>query len=241
VTDGNLRADTARVVRVRWVYEELEPVPAEWTLMLADLMNNLRSALDLAIWQLSVERVGGEDHLQHARSVTFPVCATTKDFERMPVRRALMSLPKAARDVVEWLQPYNRDGPAERDPLMLLHQLNRLDKHRELHVSIRSAQAFVVTFQRDPPDLTLQTAARDVLLEHGTFLASATFPRPPFAVEIDLNRTIVHREMVRATSSTPMVDLVPTATEMFQVCVSAVALLDDVGRSQQAGQAGLRG
>ena len=43
----------------------------------------------------------------------------------------------AAQAVIEGLQPYHRGNTFEDDPLWRLHELNRIDKHRLLHVATR--------------------------------------------------------------------------------------------------------
>jgi hypothetical protein len=41
-----------------------------------------------------------------------------------------------AQTAVEGLQPYNRGNSFENDPLWVLHELDRIDKHRTLHVGV---------------------------------------------------------------------------------------------------------
>jgi hypothetical protein len=111
--------------------------PARWGALVGDCVHNLRSALDHIVWALS----GGNRYApQHAE---FPIFENPfKFFERTkkgePARgsgiwKIAGVVPDEARAIIEGLQPFNRPQP-ERHPLWIIHELDRFDKHRALHV-----------------------------------------------------------------------------------------------------------
>jgi hypothetical protein len=113
--------------------------PARWSAIVGDCVHNLRSVLDHIVWDLS----GGTGHApKHSE---FPVFDDSiKYFERTkkgtgpPARGSGLwkidgvSNPYAIA-AIRRLQPFQRPDPA-RHPLWIIHELDRLDKHRALHV-----------------------------------------------------------------------------------------------------------
>jgi hypothetical protein len=56
--------------------------------------------------------------------------------------RKIRGIDPAAQTVIKGLQPYHRGQAFTDDPLWRLHELNRLDKHRVLHVIAASVEGF---------------------------------------------------------------------------------------------------
>lgn len=122
-TESNIDR-TEHVVR----YYGRPPVPLEWAVVLGEMMFDLRSALD---------------HLAHALVIAgggtptgrteFPIFRKADD---SAVARKLRGASGKVLALIESFQPYvTRPGVTpERNPLWVVHELNRLDKHRQLHV-----------------------------------------------------------------------------------------------------------
>ena len=229
---GNLRDDLARHVEVEYVYSELEQFPDNWSAILADLLNNLRSALDHAVWEVAVRNVGSEP--ANPTAICFPICATVEDFDRQ-CKRALGSLTAAQIERVRSVQPFSDPPPAglsiEDHPLLMLHHLNRIDKHRTLHIVRRWAESFTVVFDPEPPDFSVHYPDIPELVD-GAVLASVRFLRPPPNIArlgLPLVQTIAHTETIAATSYTPEVPLGSVVKAMYRWTLDAVfALLPDV-------------
>lgn len=90
----------------------------------------MRSCLDHIAWLLSSDQY----RLDHERWIAFPTATEkprSKDEVASYSRKVEGILSKDARGVLERLQPYNAANPAD-DPLAILHELDREDKHHTL-------------------------------------------------------------------------------------------------------------
>lgn len=117
---------------------ELMDVPM-YGVIVGDVVHQLRSVLDHAVWQLAKPPIDGR--------TAFPIClherdapgsffggtdrATGKRFNPIGTDR-LRNVGRAAIDYIESVQPYRRLGVG--DPLWALNELWNSDKHRTLIV-----------------------------------------------------------------------------------------------------------
>jgi hypothetical protein len=112
-------------------------VPARFNILAGEVVHHLRSGLDYIVWEL----VTSQSDAQHSAALEFPI------FERKPADkssqarfdRKLTGVQPRARQLIESLQPYHRSeailtGPLN-DPLMVIHDLDRIDKHRQLTIA----------------------------------------------------------------------------------------------------------
>ena len=102
--------------------------PAAWSLLIGDALNNLRSALDHAVWYLANLNPlpPGTDE----KAIQFPFYASEQAFDGNVGRR----LPNVEPEVVAYikrLQPFPPAHPLQ-DALGFLIEQNNLDKHREI-------------------------------------------------------------------------------------------------------------
>jgi hypothetical protein len=124
---------TAKVRDVEWT----KRIPPKWGAIVGDCVHNLRSALDHIVWELS----GGTGHAPH--HAEFPVFKEEAEYLKRtpkgdPARGGgLWKIEgineRAARTAIYKLQPFQRADPL-RHPLWVVHELDRLDKHRTLQV-----------------------------------------------------------------------------------------------------------
>lgn len=118
-----LRADIERPV-------EDEPFP----LILGDFLQNARAALDYLAGELG--HIGGGGAMSEAEAVVtmFPITRTPEQFAQL-VERRLPTVPRPVRTLIEDLQPYETgDDLWMWEPLWILNELARFDRHRFLHV-----------------------------------------------------------------------------------------------------------
>src|SRR5260370_12076112 len=94
------------------------------------MVHHLLSLLAPVVWEFSNEAYRRD----HFRRIEFPV------LEARPVDRDGISLYERkiqgvtdtiVRDLIERLQPYNAADPVD-DPILILHKMDIIDKHREL-------------------------------------------------------------------------------------------------------------
>lgn len=117
-----------------------EPPLVEWGVRVGDVLFNYRSALDQLAWQLALVHKPDMDPPERTE---FPIFVDVPLFEKERAKK-IGGLSTEAQDTIERLQPYNRGGTPEFDPLWSLHELNRIDKHRVLLVTAQLANT--VTF-----------------------------------------------------------------------------------------------
>jgi hypothetical protein len=126
---GNARE---RVLRL----EQLEDIPIKLPLLIGDICNNLRSALDHLLWQLWILQ-----YRTFNEPVYFPIYDCESAFKRgspenigpkraKSVGPAKISLTDNQRAIIESLQPYKTKNPA----LSFLRDVNNSDKHRLIQV-----------------------------------------------------------------------------------------------------------
>jgi len=117
-TDPNKYALLAKVAR---------PCPPEWGLLVGDIANNMRSAIEYAIDRLSGLAPDDRDR----RSLGFPICIAPDEFKKQ-TPRFLNQVDAAAIAIIESFQPYNGSGVD--DSLYHLQHINNGDKHRAIRV-----------------------------------------------------------------------------------------------------------
>lgn len=118
-------------------------LPDEWSVMIGEIAHNLRSALDLLVWQLALLSTP-----EPYRDTAFPIFSIghTKrrrngDFVphfwgKRYGRRYLKSIDRRFWTRIEVFQPYKRENKRRQSPLFLLHELNNTDKHRLITVLV---------------------------------------------------------------------------------------------------------
>jgi hypothetical protein len=121
----------------QYVYRisEVPPIDPLIGIILGDAVHNLRSSLDHLAWQLVVAYGGTPSD-----KTAFPILRTAPTADQYGRTRPNTNpgLPVAVRDLLDEVQPYKRRHSAEHE-LAVLHQLNIIDKHRELLVAVMGA------------------------------------------------------------------------------------------------------
>jgi hypothetical protein len=119
-------------------------------LIASDALQNLRSALDHAVWSLVNLKHPNPDWTQ------FPIWserpATVKSEARF--MEFLRGLSASAIDYIKSLQPYNRPPTAPLNSVLLwqLNELNRIEKHRKILVRSSIHVPFQVVHRAGPAD-----------------------------------------------------------------------------------------
>jgi hypothetical protein len=111
-------------------YHLERPIPLRFSVLAGEVVHHLRSCFDHLIWQLSDIQY----RTKHSNLIEFPV------FDAMPSNKDELSryegkvrgvLNSEAKAVIKGLQPCNGPNPGG-DPLSIIHNMDRFDKHREL-------------------------------------------------------------------------------------------------------------
>jgi hypothetical protein len=115
-------------------------VPPRFGVLAGEVVHHLRSCLDHIAWALSSESY----RRSHARNIAFPVVTkkqpwdkdTTAGYERQI--KGITDI--GALTLIAEFQPYHAVEPADR-PIAIVHDLNRVDKHRNVVLVIQSYNA----------------------------------------------------------------------------------------------------
>jgi hypothetical protein len=106
-----------------------EPDLTRWAVIAGECVHALRSALDHCMW-IAAQAEG----LAHSRSREFPVFLDRAVYDRDVERKFDGVQDPEVLGVVERVQPWQRGPDAKDDHLWIVHELDRIDKHRTLTV-----------------------------------------------------------------------------------------------------------
>lgn len=158
-------------------YAEIdEPVDeGRFAFLIGDFLHNARAALDYLACALGDAGAAGGFMLEDVATETmFPIVGGvdidgtewggSDVFQRRAARR-LSTVVEPARAVIESLQPYKTGGRLwSSEPLWILNELARFDRHRFLHLGIARAGGF-----RLDPDRSRNVRLTDLSAETGTY------------------------------------------------------------------------
>jgi hypothetical protein len=119
VADDNLQPGRRCII-----VAEAVPIPLTIPVVLGDVLQNLRSALDHLVYNLVIANIGRDPR---DKQIIFPIYDSSSEYESRSPRK-IRAVHKQAVDLIDALKPY-RGG---NDPLWSLNELNIIDKHRLL-------------------------------------------------------------------------------------------------------------
>lgn len=108
-------------------------VPKRFSVLSGEIVHHLRSCLDHVAWHFS----SAQYRTEAGTSIEFPVFReepVTKDKLRQYERKVKGIVNPKVLSLIRDMQPYKRRGDAESDPLCIVHDMDRFDKHRELAI-----------------------------------------------------------------------------------------------------------
>ncbi len=135
------------------VYYPAAEIPSEWPVIIGEIVHQLRSALDLAVYELTVKEQGSP-----LKNTEFPIFEDEEIFSEtkkdgQPTNRSgyykIRGLRKKTISIIEAIQPFNIRKDDEAPILALLHDMDIVDKHRTLHVCRRLALSTRLELIRD--------------------------------------------------------------------------------------------
>ena len=116
--------------RVLFIAERVPEIPDHWSLVIGEVVYNLRCALDHLWWALAVDFLGREPTDAEAREIQFPILDRL-DPAKWEGHRFLSHVSKEAAEKAKPLQCYEKDE-GEEPLLRILADLSNTDKHREV-------------------------------------------------------------------------------------------------------------
>jgi hypothetical protein len=125
-----------------------------YSVLAGEIVHHLRSVLDHLVWQLVL--VNGNRPTERNE---FPICDTRSKFDESIKRKKLTGVSTAVESKIESLQPYHFTK-LEASWLWVIHELDRIDKHRLLVVllaAMRLGQRIVLRQASDHITITGMT------------------------------------------------------------------------------------
>lgn len=113
-------------------------VPKRFSVLAGEIIHHLRSCLDHIVWHFSSDTA----KLLHENALEFPIFSKPLTKDDLPrYNRKIQGITKpGVLAIIEQLQPYQRGADAGNDPLGIVHDMDRFDKHRELVIVTASCQ-----------------------------------------------------------------------------------------------------
>jgi hypothetical protein len=112
-----------------------QDIPPRFATLTGEILHNCRAALDNLVWEL-VREAGHNP--RNPNVIEFPILTAkpTAPAKIASFNQKIEGVSTNARAIIESLQPYNAVSPwhGPNYALLVLHNLNRFDKHRELTV-----------------------------------------------------------------------------------------------------------
>ncbi len=146
-----------------WRVEVMRAPPMRLSILVGDVVHNLRSCLDHLVWQLSLTTTPAP-----YERAEFPIYSVKFDPKRNECfdkrgREKLRDVPILAQKIIESVQPYHMDARRIWPylHLALIHEISNTDKHRIVLIPMPSVAGFnlppsaVVGFQSQGPLLPL--------------------------------------------------------------------------------------
>ena len=129
-----------------------QPPTARWGVIAGEIVHQLRSALDLLVWQLVLDN-GGRPKTG-AGGTGFPICRTEDGYEKSS-RTKLRGASETAVKAIENIQPYRM--PEGMGYLLgVLHDLDIRDKHQVLNLAVGTFRGGVVTYAAPAETVDMQ-------------------------------------------------------------------------------------
>jgi len=185
---------TDPLVRMHWQLRIKQSYPERWSVLIGDVLTNLRAALDHTLWEAVLTHSGPPAKPQQ---VQFPIATAADKFRQPTADLAPLVSPKVW-ELVESVQPFHAGAQAHTAPLEVLRWLSNVDKHRFVHVVGRTLVdlAPVLVGAAVPLEVVEQWRHEGAAAD-GTVVARLSIRRPPDGVPVDLRPTFAHLPTVQ--------------------------------------------
>lgn len=123
------------------------------SLVIGDIIQNIRSSLDHAVYQLG-KSSGDQKFAKNSHRSQFPIFGNISNsgkkidgadkFKKNAITDTIKFLSQPAQNIIESVQPFNDGDNYAEHPLWLLNKLSNLDKHRCLHAGAAYAGSYAI-------------------------------------------------------------------------------------------------
>ncbi|AEK45977.1 hypothetical protein [Amycolatopsis mediterranei] len=126
----NVADSTDPLVKMQRRLKTKKEFSESWSVLLGDILTNLRAALDHSMWTAVVMHSGRP---AKPNQVQFPITTKASSFSEARRKFSALVVPDFWA-VIEALQPFHGGNRAHTSPLEVLRWLSNLDKHRAVHI-----------------------------------------------------------------------------------------------------------
>ncbi len=164
-------------------------IPPQLSVLVGEVVFQLRSALDHLVYQLVVANTKKEPTCK----TQFPIVATGNKGNPDPLANyesqkpgMIKGVSAAAEAIIDNLQPLKRGASYHEDPLWMINELNNADKHRLLNLTVRGVAAYRVEVRGARSSTTAVFRPR-VLFKDGAELGRLTLPDSLLGTKVDVH------------------------------------------------------
>ncbi|GEM_PF-1475439 len=203
-----------------------KPTLERWSLLSADCLHNLRSALDHMVYVIAV-RDSGQSPPPGEKSLQFPICDTPEKFAGQQWR--IGGLSDRVQAAIESVQPYNRPYPDLPPLLGLLRDFNDVDKHRLLKVAIAQHVKGNLTCFLTNPKPAIHIGYKPGPVEDGAEIAWFTVDPPSLDVEFKHSAAVAicidHATGPTGITSTEVGGIMEFLTSEVRVVIDQISVI----------------
>lgn len=146
-------------------FEQVIPFPASLPLILGDAIHNLRSALDVKMFEL----IGTQ--AEQPKNVQFPFASSAEKFEKTIKQREVYLAGDNVVSLLSEIKPY----PGGNDLLCGLHDLDIADKHRLILVITGTGTINSLDFEKMVPGIKGYASVNMILADGVKFIVQHKF------------------------------------------------------------------
>jgi hypothetical protein len=145
-----------------------KPCPPMWSVIIGEIVHDIRSALDHLVYQLVVHATNNPP-ADDSRT-QFPIFDDVAKFQRHSLNM-LKGVSNQAATLIKTFQPFST-GEGTNSPLWHVNQLSNIDKHRTIHLTGGTVEAFNFSFPTvvNPGRIDKRIRERGAF-EHNTIVA----------------------------------------------------------------------
>lgn len=196
--------------------------PLRLAVIVGEIAHQLRSALDHVVTQLHAVGPGGGDPAK----LEFPICLNPKRFASARKRGKITGVSESAAAAIEDLQPYRTSTPPEHAALYVLHNLDRTDKHRVLHVVVACVQMAHTLKIDAKQDIHIERMSPPLPLgvrpsKDGTEIFTVTFGEK-FDPDVNMEADFTFQVTLDKLGTLEHLPALPTLRQMRQVVVDNI-------------------
>lgn len=220
------------------------PLPLEWSVIIGEIVHDLRSALDHAIYELTCIESGTPAYKTEFPVFEDEILYLQANKRGEPTRRSGLYKIQGIKDtrrqaIIKGLQPFEfrkTHKPTEYPIIAFIHELNIVDKHRTLNLCRMATTSFAIHWLRDthPISITVPTGR----LEDGTEVARWK-PVGDFNDEVDMESDISFKiafgDSVSILDKQPVIPVIDKLIRGVDRILHYLSTPEDAGVSTETG------